>query len=213
MAKTKNISDLEDFIVAFAPDAPAVVLQHVLREGTIRFMRQTRVAVDEVYFGTQPATPDYLLDPPECRKVIQIERVWIGPRDCSPGLRDSRWYEVSPAYDGTYGYSTDQTDLDMTTIILQGVPNHCSVPVCVQYSWTIARDGCDIPDALYEEYVDGIKYAALYELLMMPNQEWTDKAAAVFYGDRFREEVQRAKNRKWSHRMRQPLRMSGRSFL
>lgn len=209
----RKISDFEDFLIPYAPDAPAVTLQHVARQSVNRFLRATRLATDEFYFDGQEKVSDYLLDIPHCRQLVQVERMWFGPKNCSKGVIDHTWMPLTPRANRSFsGWWMDEHSQDKPVVFVAPAPS-CDQNFAIEYSWTIGRDDCDVPAFVYEEWMDAIVAGAMTELLMIPNQEWTDKGAAVYYQEVYANHIQSAKNRKWTGRSRAPVPMMGRRFL
>lgn len=181
-----SVSEFEPFLTLFAPDAPPDVLQHVIREAAIRFMRRTRVAEDYYTIETQCGVRDYWMDLPDCRELIAIngiepnEGAW--PFFPGAGWQPNAWDWVKDGRHPVIQFGfTPQEDKCYT----------------VSYSWSIGRDECDIPDFIFEEWEEAVKHGALSELLMMPNQEWTRPKMAQYHAEMYRREVVSAKSRRW----------------
>lgn len=195
------VSELEPFIVMHAPDAPSDILQHVIREATVRFMRRTRVAVDEAVLHTQCGVQDYRIEMPDCRELIAVEAV-------EPDIGSA--YSAPFPGQGMHGW--DWMKDGRHPVIYLGASPKDGDCLQVQYSWTIGRDDCDIPDFIYEEWEEAIKHGALSELLLMPNQEWTRPNIAERHAEQFMWLVADAKARKWHNYTQGPLQMTAPPF-
>lgn len=198
----KSVSDFEDFVVSYAQDAPSVVLQHAIRETVVKFMRETRVATDTYCINAQCGVTDYVVEMPDCSKLVAIENVepdggvWGGFRQ----------FRNLP---NPWAWNKD----DRFPVVIFGFSPREDAVFHVTYSWTINRDGCDVPDFIYEEWMDAIKFGAAAELLAMPNQEWTNPQLAHMFADKYREERAAAKARKWHNYTQGPISMFAPSFL
>lgn len=195
------VSEFEPFLAMSAPDAPSDILQHVTREAVVRFMRRTRVAEDDYELETQCGVPDYYLDMPDCRELVAIE-------------------SVDPAH-GTWGFvpgfgfnigAWDWLKDGRHPVVRFGFTPQEDKCYNVRYTWAINRDGCEIPDFIYEEWEEAIKHGALAELLMMPAQEWTRPKIAVQHEKQYQEAVATAKARKWHNYTEGPLQITAPSF-
>lgn len=199
----KTVADFEDFIALSAPDAGSIVLQHVVREAIVRFMRESQLFNDVLCFEAQCGVNDYPLQMPDCRRLVGIEVVSIG------GYREVQ--EFPELATGTKFREWHKDDRH-NAIVLHHAPKE-GTPIRVLYSWAIQRDDCEIPDEMYEDWMEAVKSAALSELLMMPKQEWTSPATSAIHEDRYRIELHKAKNRRWSNYSRGPMMMQGDPFL
>lgn len=210
----RTLRDFEDLLIPYAASAPAVVLQDAARQAVVSFMRTTRIAVDEHYFTGQDKVSDYILDIPECRKLVQVERLYYGPSQCGDdGVIDDQWVPIAGCVERcSSGWWMDEASMDVPVIFINPPPNR-EQRYAIRYSWTIGRDDCSIPAFIYEDWADAITWGALSRILMMPNQEWTDRPTAMYYQQMFSDEMVMARNRKWSGRQQGPLRMIGRRFL
>ena len=199
----KTVADFEDFITLSAPDAGSVVLQHVTREAIVRFMRESQIILDILCVEGQCGVVDYPLQMPECRNLVGIESVAIGD------LSDITEF---PEYATGVKFRDWHKDDRHNAIVLHHDPKE-GTPIRVLYSWAIQRDDCEVPDAIYEEWMEAVKAAALAELLLMPKQEWTSPGTAALQETRYQVELRRAKNRRWSNYSRGPLLMQGAPFI
>lgn len=199
----KTIADFEDFIALSAPDAGSVVLQHVIREAIVRFMRESQLFTDTLCVEAQCGVVDYPLQMPDCRKLVGIEAVDIGG---SKNIHE--FHEIARGTKFNDWHKDDRHNV----VVLHHEPKE-GTPIRVLYSWAIQRDDCEVPDEIYEDWMEAIKAAALAELLLMPKQEWTSPATSALNEDRYRIELRKAKNRRWSNYSRGPMMMQGAPFL
>lgn len=199
------LSEFEPFIMAYAPDAPADILQHVLREAVVRFMRRTRIAVDTERIDLQCGVREYLIDMPDCRRMVAVEEVYPACNGWGTVRKDF----PNPSLPEPWKWKKDNHH---PVIELQYNPKEDDA-LYVQYSWTIERDDCEVPDFIYEDWEEAIKHGALTELMMIPNQEWTRPKLAEFHYNRYNEFVVEAKSRKWHNHTQGAITMNAPSFM
>jgi hypothetical protein len=198
---SKTVADLEDFIALFAQDAPSAVLQHALREGIVRFMRESQIFQDELEITTECLVRDYPLALPECQQLVSVESVEFGQ-----GCREHPAFVTGAKF---WNWHRDSME---DVIVLTHAPRAAS-KLTVKYAWAIARDECELPRHLYEQWMEAVKHAALAELFAMPKQEWTDIGLANRSEGIYAVELIKAKNRRWSNYSRGPIKMVGSTFL
>lgn len=170
MAKT--IADFEDFIFQYAPDAPTSIIHHAIRTSLVYFMQNTQSVKDFAQFPLVAKTPDYIIDAPECRVVVEVLSVKVG---CSGTIPDATWYELERGVD----YEVDLLNDGWPSIVLSEAPEeNCHNPLnqdlSVEYAWSISHDDCEVPDFIYDRYMQYIIDGALAILYATPGQEWTN---------------------------------------
>lgn len=168
----KHIEDFETFIFPYAPDVPTSVLQHAIRESIANFMNSTYIAKDFAQFSLEPKTSDYVIPLPECRNILEVVEVALGP---SGGVKDDTWTILHIGVD----YELDIMSADNPNIILKWVPDetcHSKLKqdIHIEYSWSVKRDECDVPDFIYERFMPQITDGALAILYSIPSQEFTN---------------------------------------
>lgn len=191
MART--IEDFEDFIFPYTPDAPSSIIQHAIRESIVRLMQTTGLAKDFAQFPLVAKVPDYIIDTLECRTIVDVVEVKLG---CQGTIPDDNWQVLQKGMD----YDVDLLHDGMPSIILKEAPQEsCARPLAldlsVEYSWSIARDDCDIPDFIYERYMNEVKDGALAELYAIPGQEWTNLQYAMVLRQSLEEKYKQIKIR------------------
>lgn len=204
---SRTVADFEDFIALDVPDAPSIVMQHVLREGIIRFMRESQIFQDDLTFEGQCGVSDYYLELPACQQLVTVESVVPAPT--CPGAR----YPLTAVLDASgrkgWGWERD----GMHPVILFNMPLRDKARFEVRYAWAISRDDCDVPDELYEQWMEAVKAAALAQLYRMPKQEWFNPQMAADAEHTYSVELRKAKNRRWSGYARGPMMTVSRPFV
>ncbi len=56
-------------------------------------------------------------------------------------------------------------------IVLNNLDKTNLPKLCVDYVWAIGRDDCDVPDFIYDDYMQAILYGTLVRLAMLPEQD------------------------------------------
>lgn len=204
---SKTVADLEDFIALDVPDAPSIVMQHVLREGIIRFMRESQIFQDEVMIAGQCGVSDYYLELPECQQLVTVERV--EPAAECPGTR----YPLASSMNASGAKGWDWERDGMHSVILFKMPLRDKARYRVTYAWAISRDDCALPEHLYEQWMEAVKAAALTQLFRMPKQEWFNPQLAQTWEHTYSVELRKAKNRRWSNYSRGPMMTVSRPFV
>lgn len=200
----KTIGDFEDLIVLHVPDAPSAVMQHVLRHAITRFMRESQIFTDFMCLESQCGVPEYPLELPECRRLVGVEAVEVG-KDADVSLS-----EIRPNAGKGWEWYMDSM---YPVVVLLYPPKKDGEKIHVMYSWTIARDDCEVPDELYEIWAEAIKCAALADLFAMPSQEWSNLGLSRLYENYYSVELGLAKSRRWHNYSRGSGTVQSRPFL
>jgi len=113
-----------------------------LQDAIVKFMEDTGVFTDELELEGQDCVTEYILDLPECRRLVapDVRHVTVNgcPARCwRDGHHDVLVFDCAPP---------------------EGA---CIV---VPYSWKIQRDDCDIPEAIYEDYLEPVRDYTLWLL-------------------------------------------------
>lgn len=201
-----NIADLEDLVILHVPDASSVAIQHVLRHAVARFMRESQIFTDQVCVELQCGVPEYLIDLPECRQLVSVEKVVFGKDPHELGMMEVRPVTTPKGWDW-------HRDSMHPILVVHDVPSKDGETAQVMYSWSIRRDDCDLPPELYEQWAEAVKCAALADLFSMSKQEWGDPAMSRLYENYYQVELDHAKARRWLNYSRGPLRIHSRPFL
>lgn len=196
MAKT--IADFEDFVFQYVADAPTPIIHHALRTSIVNFMLETEVARDYAQFTLENKVPDYTLLIPECRVMVNTHSVKYGACGSIP---DHTWLELRRGED----YNLDILHDGYPALVLSEAPefgcDEAGVDISVEYSWSISHDDCDVPDFIYDRYMQEIVDGALAILFSTPGEDWTNLA----YATKLRSEVfERYKVIKSRTKRRQP---------
>lgn len=161
----KTIADFEPFVMAYTPFIPTELVQHAIRETIVEFMRETKCASATLEFETQEKVPDYMLEVPDCRRIVKVKSASMTPAKCSGR---ENW---QPLHDGEYGdYQVELRRGEHAIIVLTNPPKKPH-RVRVDYVWAIGRDDCDVPDFIYEDYMRAIVAGSLIRLSFLPDNQ------------------------------------------
>jgi len=160
----KTPADFEPFILSYAPTIPSEYIEHAVRETVIEFMRDTRIAKATLEFETQEKVPDYMLEVPDCRRIVKVLNVHWTQAHCSGR---ENWAKLRT---GEFAEYEVQLRLGDHPIIILEDPPKKPHKVRVEYVWTIGRDGCDIPDFIYEDFMSAVVAGTCIKLAMLPDQ-------------------------------------------
>lgn len=161
----KTVTDFEPFVLAYTPFIPAELVQHAIRETIVEFMRETKCASATLEFETQEKVPDYMLEVPDCRRIVKVKNVYITPTKCSGR---ENWRLLNS---GEFGDYIIELRIGEHPIIILTNPPKQPNRVKVDYYWAIGRDDCDIPDFIYEDYMKAIVAGSLIRLASLPDNQ------------------------------------------
>lgn len=161
----KTIAEFEPFLLAYVPTLPQELLQHAIRETIVEFMRETKCASGILEINTQQNVCDYILEVPDCRRIIKVKNVKLGSINCNG---KEHWNDLSGSEFGDY--SIELRLGSNPIIILNSTPKKEGI-LRIEYFWTIGRDDCDVPDFIYEDYMQAIVAGSLVRMASYPNNE------------------------------------------
>lgn len=200
----KSIEDFEAFLVPYAQFTPSDILQHVLRESIIAFMRESRIAYATLDIETQDKVADYLLDLPDCHRFLGVRKVMRGTFKCNGQVYN--WEEL---LQGDGGHFYVHLRKGSNPFIQLADPDYKSHKLRVEYYWAINRDECEVPDYIYEDFMDTIVAGALIRLAQVPEHDHLLRTIQVNQKTWF-DGVQKAKVEKTGGR---PKQIIGRPFM
>lgn len=182
----RTVEDFQPFVLAYAPFIQEEYVQHAIRETIVAFMRESRIAKDHLTIETQEKVPDYMLEMPDCRRLVKVADVYMSPQHCSGRLN---WTKLET---GEFGqYEVDLRHGDHPMIVIKDPPKKPHF-VRIEYYWTINRDGCDIPEYIYEDYMEAIVAGSLLRLAQLPEQPDLARLIPMYQG-RWFDEIQKAR--------------------
>lgn len=175
----KTIEDFEPFVLAYAPYIPQEIVQHAIRETIVEFMRESKCAKDTMNIETQEKVSDYMMEVPDCRRIVKVTAVQESPLHCSGR---ENWRVLYNGEDRDY---TVELRLGEHPIIVLNNAPRKPTKLRVEYVWAIGRDDCDVPDFIYDDYMQAIVNGTLVRLAMMPEQENLARQITVYQANWF----------------------------
>lgn len=160
-----NVAEFIPFVLSYAPYTPSEIIEHAIRESIVEFMRESKIAVATTEIETQAKVFDYMLDLPECHRFLGVKRAVKGPVKCSG---TTQWSDI---FDGEYGdYFIELRKGSHPFLQLTHADSKPHF-IRLDYYWAIRRDECDVPDFIYEDFMDTIVAGALIRLAGVPNHD------------------------------------------
>jgi hypothetical protein len=159
----RSVADFTTRVRASIPrDIREELVQLAVRDTLNEFMRQSRIVKDE-FFTPIPKCADpleFIVELPDCRELVEMTELWLSPDGCTTGRRDASWQRVAKASSefamGWWVHIYGPANIALRVNDWQGRSSMAAV--C--YSYTISRDGCDVPEILYQEWYDAIRAGA-----------------------------------------------------
>ena len=91
-----SVADFVPFVTAYTGELPEVYEQHFIRRAIQSFMEDTRIAREELYVELDCNEKDFILDLPNCRRIVKVEDLWEDPKDCDGLLDEQTWTLLTP---------------------------------------------------------------------------------------------------------------------
>lgn len=154
--EARKFEDLIPDISARAPKADTLTIEHVARQATLDFMRETRIFHDRVVFYGQRGVAEYILEIPDNQVMIDIL-----PDGMTMNGRPYRAFRR----DGHY---------NVVRLMDTAVDGACYE---VDYSFHIKPDTCDIPNEVYDKYLHAIVDRAVMMLFTGDNDGYVSNAS------------------------------------
>ncbi len=221
------ISKFIDFVKVFAKDIPENILEQFTREAIIWFCRGTRILRDYYIIECQKGVYDYPIILPDNRELILVENMnpygytYQGLTNTSyhngnyfpdPLGRGDVNYRNGGPLDG-YGsrYFKLNKDGAYPVIILEfAVTNYPKIEIV--YSWSITRDGCEVPAIIYEEWEEAISSYIISKIYQLSTKV-SDMQKVAYYDLRKQTLLDEARNLVARRYMGQTEKMVTRPFL
>lgn len=189
----KSFSDFLPFVTPFAPSAPDPLATHYIRQAAIDFCQRTRFwrYVDE--FDVAGDTTEIIAVPGQS-SLFEIEKAWFQPTS------ESRWVELTkkPYAEidqslldqeaNTYTLPNIISQIDYNSVTL--VPR-ASGKLRISMFLTPSYDAKSCPDNLFNNFASTIADGALSDILMIPEQPYTNPNLAALKGGIFNAECDR----------------------
>lgn len=125
---------------AEAPNEYEVAL--AVQDAAVKFMEDTEVFRDELILTAQEGVTEYVLEMPECRRLVSPDLTRLLVNDTPvEAWRDNH---------------------EDVLVFADAPPSGACI--VLPYSWKVARSECELPDKLYEDYLEPIRDYSLWIL-------------------------------------------------
>lgn len=194
----RNVADFTTRMLANLPrDTREELVQLAVRDSINQFMRDSRAFLEE--FHTPIAAcdkhPEFIVEMPDCRVLVEMRALWAAPNGCATGRRDARWQKL-PKAESEYAPGWWVLEHGIANIALRVNEWYGRTEMmAVEYAYTIARDGCEIPDRIYEEWFDAIKAGVRQRIFGDPDSSMYNPRLSELEGAKFDAAVAEAKIR------------------
>lgn len=183
---------------------PVALAEEAVRQAAIDLCDRGAVWPFMLTLQTQPRVHEYPLLIPELSNVVGIKSVTLNDGVHQPDLLGARMC-------GCGGRSFALRGL--RAISVYPVPDEDDPAYAQIELWLKPTpDACEVPNLLYDEWVDAIANGAAARLFAIPKQEWSNAGLMQRYTLMFQNDVTRAKNKRVLGRTSGPLMMSGSYF-
>jgi len=195
---TVPLTDFLPEVMQYVPDVPEFVALNSLRNAAIEFCEKTRVLQANVApIPLVVNKSSYIVQTPPDLKFVDIVEAYSDERLLIPKSSE----ELAKIYRYTNWQSAEGTPAYVTRITypeIQVVP-YPVLPTTevlnIRASFAPTRDAEDVPQTLYEEFVEQISYGARGRLYGTPQQAYTDKGMAREYLMMFRSAINEVRTR------------------
>lgn len=189
----RPFADFLSFVLPYAPSCPEPVAIQYVRQASIDFCQRTRFwrSVDE--FDVAGDTTEILAVPGQA-SLFEIEKAWFQPTSESRWLelRKLPYAEIDQALldqeANTYTVPNVISQIDYNTVTL--VPR-ASGKLRISMFLSPSYDASACPENLYSNYASTIADGALSEILMLPDQPFTNPNLAALKAGVFNAECDR----------------------
>jgi hypothetical protein len=183
---------------------PPAIAEEAIRQAAIDLCDRGGVWDFKLTLQTQPRVYEYPLLIPELANTAGIKSVSINGSLHLPDLWGARRC-------GCGGRSF--VLLGLRAISIYPVPDEDDPAYATIELWLKpAQDACEVPNLLYDEWVDSIANGAAARLFAIPKQDWSNAGLMQRYAQLFQNDVTRAKNKRVLGRTPGPLMMVGGYF-
>lgn len=156
--KTRPISDFLPRVMVHVDGANTDMVLAFIMDAVMQFLRDTKILREVVCLDLSDCLPSYKLN-----TDYRINEV-MGVRFFVNGVQQN-------TIEFTYRIQDD-------VFYVQDIPPHHGVSVEVDVSTMPLRDSDEVPEFLYEEWLEPITAYVLAKLFLMPNMAWTSATQA-----------------------------------
>ena len=161
---------MEDFIVELSLEIPELsddILMHYVRDAAIDFAERSRALQREITICLQPCVPDYILEAPDCVRIVSLHKVKAaGVRayaDCA-GCRQMDGFQVHWQQPDVLWVKPVPVDAQDITVVVSVAP---------------LPDACELDEVLLTRYKEALLAGARARLYGLQRRPWTSLVSAT----------------------------------
>lgn len=204
---TRRLTDILPYVLPYCTPLPQEMALDYGRRAYIDFARRTGALYKTLTMDLQEGIAEYPIEMPDGYKVSRVNWVNIdGGRCLIPAYTERSCHCRSSSY--TF-HVVGHSCVILHTLPVKDVANGLYIQISVQPT----QDVCTFDDDFFDRWVEGIAYGALAKAMMLPNTDWFDKQSAMFYDQKFRVEVARARHKSNLNGSRGPMQMKAKRFV
>lgn len=165
--------DLEEFLPELRleiPELPDDVLMHYVRRACIDFCERSHVIQREVMICLQPCVGNYILEAPDCTRIVMVNGVCRACGGPYERLNDK------PCHIGCL-CRVAWWDRNEQSINLNPAPADTD-NIMVRFSIAPEQDACEVDRVLYDRYNEAIMAGARAFLYAIPRRDWSSQATS-----------------------------------
>jgi len=179
------ISDLAQLLRIKAREAPAFMLERLVRESAREFFRKSRAWRVDFSGAITAGSNAYSFTQPTGTLVHDIIYAKLQTSNTNLAyLRDAGKAYVTPDFESGSTDSKYVTLVDNDTFELLPTPTADDI-VTMKIVLSITRTATEIDDAIVDEFEDAILDGALYRLYEMPQESWSDIKLSQYHLNKF----------------------------
>ena len=148
------------------PELPADIIMNYVRSAAIEFAERTHVLQREITICLQPCVGNYILDAPDCTRIVAVSGICRGGTCRSQVTR----LTSSPCFVAGFGSSAWWERPDI--IWFHPAPSLPSEAV-VRVSVAPAVDACEVDAILFNEHKEAIQAGARARIYNIPRRPWS----------------------------------------
>jgi hypothetical protein len=183
---------------------PPAIAEDAIRQAAIDLCDRGGTWEFKLTLQTQPRVHEYPLLIPELSNVVGIKSVTINGSAYTPDLWGSRMCGCGGRAFALRGLRA----ISVYPVPDEDDPAYADIELWLKPS----QDACEVPNFLYDEWVDAIANGAAARLFAIPKQEWSNAGLMQRYTLVFQNDITRAKNKRVLMRTPGPLMMRGAYF-
>jgi len=188
----KAIEDFLPRVLPFVPACPDITALQAVVDSAVEFCEQSLIIRHEpAPFQTAEGVSQYDIDVPSQHDFSRVVYVTVDGSELAP--IPTEWQPMATSNDSKPQYFFISNNEEELLLNLYPTPEK-AYTVAVSIALKPTRDAQQLPDVLYDNWVDGVSYGALSRLMLIPSQQYSSAAQSQFYKQRFAMICNQARN-------------------